>query len=108
MAYATPEQLATAMHMTATPLNTAQLESCLEAAATEIDQVCDRVEPMPEPAPDLVVQVNIARGVEWMKAADAAFGGVGYADIGILKTPPDGMMRHMVTLLPFKQQWGLA
>ena len=108
MAYATAAQLASAMHMTVNAGNQDQLDSALEAAATEIDQVCDRVDPMPSPAPDLVVQVNIARGVEWMKAADAAFGGVGYADIGILKTPPDGMMRHMVTLLPFKQQWGLA
>jgi hypothetical protein len=108
MAYATPEQLAAAMHMTATPQNTDALTSALEAAATEIDQVCDRIEPMPTPAPDLVVQVNVARGVEWMKAADAAFGGVGYGDVGILKTPPDGMQRHMLTLMPFKQQWGVA
>ena len=108
MAYATPEQLAAALRLPLTPENTPTFDLALEAAAQEIDQALDRTTPLDDPAPQLVIEVNVARGVEWVKQPDAAFGGVGYADIGILKTPVDGFARHALTLIPYKQQWGLA
>ena len=64
MAYATPDQLAAALGITATPANTELLQGCLEAAAAEIDHTLDRVDPLEDPPPDLVVRTNINRAVE--------------------------------------------
>ena len=103
MAYATAADLAAALRIAVTPANTDQLTACVDAAAEEIDLDLDIVDPpapLPDPPPAVIRQVNIARAVEWWKAADAAFGGVGYADIGILRTNPDGFARHSATILP--------
>jgi hypothetical protein len=110
MAYATPEQLAAALRVTVTPKNSDWLQSCVDAAASEIDHDLDRFpdDPLPVPPPALVVQVNVARGVEWFKANDAAFGGVGFADTGILTVPNDGFARHSAALIPLHQQFGIA
>ena len=53
MAYATPDQLAVALDIRVTPANTDLLEACLEAAAAEIDHTLDRIDPLPDPAPEL-------------------------------------------------------
>ena len=47
MAYATVDELAAALRITVTAGNTAQLQSCLDAAAIEIDHAMDRVDPLP-------------------------------------------------------------
>lgn len=108
MAYATVEQLAAALHTTVTPKNTDWLQSCLDAATVEIDHAIDRVDVLPPELLPLAEQVNVARGVEWWKANDAAFGGVGFPDTGILAVPRDPFARHAATLIPAKQLFGIA
>jgi hypothetical protein len=111
MAYATVDELATALRVTVTVKNQDLLDACLEAAGEEIDHACARRsdDPLPDTPPDpLANRVNVNRGVEWFKANDAAFGGVGFADTGILKVPNDGFERHAVALIPLTQQFGVA
>src|SRR5262245_44029880 len=110
MAYASLDQLAAALRVTVTPKNQDALQRALDAASDEIDKELDRpaTDPLPDPAPALVVQVNVDRGVEHFKASDAAWGGVGYADVGILRVPADGFARHAATLTPYKAQYGVA
>lgn len=111
MAYATVDQLAAAMRLTVSVKNQEWLQACLDAAASEIDHRCGRRpdDPLPTDPPDpLAQQVNVARGVEWYKANDATFGGVGFADIGILRVPTDGFARFAHALLPLTQTWGVA
>jgi hypothetical protein len=52
--------------------------------------------------------VNVARGLEWYKANDSAFGAVGFADVGVLAAPSDPFARHARTLIPLKSQFGIA
>ena len=82
----------------------------MDSATDEIDHELDRpaTAPLPTPTPALIVNVCVARGVEWFKASDAAWGNVGYADVGIVKVPPDGFARHAANLTPYKIQFGLA
>jgi len=110
VAYASLDQLAAAMRVTVTTKNQEALQRALDSAASEIDHELDRpaTDPLPTPAPALVVSVNVDRGVEWFKASDAAWGNVGYADIGVVKVAPDGFARHAATLTPYKIQYGLA
>lgn len=109
MAYATPEDLAQAIRVNVTEANRAQLVWCVEAAAIEIDHYCNRLTGSPVP-PDnaLAHQVNIARGVEWWKANDAAFGALGFDGTGVLTAPVDTFARHGRSLIPLKQQFGVA
>jgi hypothetical protein len=109
MAYATVEQLAAALRVAVTAKNTDWLQACLDASASEIDHAVALVTPpWPDPAPPLAVTTNVARAVEWWKANDAAFGGVGFADTGILKVPTDTFGRHAVNLIPLTEQFGVA
>jgi hypothetical protein len=107
-AYATIAELAEALRIRVTPDNTALLQACVDAPAAEIDAWLDRTDPLPAPVPALVVRVNVNRGVEWFKASDAAFGVIGFNDIGALRAPKDGFARHAVTLMAYKQQWGVG
>ena len=109
MAYATVEDLAQRLRTRVTSENTALLQSCLDAAAQEIDAWADRFEDDPIPATDpLAHEGNLARAVEWYKAADAAFGAIGYTDTGTLRAPRDDFARHAIRLTPLKQRFGLA
>lgn len=110
MSYATPEDLAAALRLRVTAENVAQLQRCLDAAAEEIDADLNRPadDPLPSPAPAGVISTEIARAVEWWKAADAAYGIIGSTDAGEIRAPRDGFARHAATLTPFKRQWGLA
>lgn len=110
MAYATVDDLAAALRVSVTPKNDALLQSCLDAAAEEIDHELDRPtdDPLPDPPPALAVRVNVDRGVELYKASDAVFGSVGYADVGVYKVPNDSFARHAATLIPLKASFGLA
>lgn len=110
MAYATVEQLASALRIAVTTKNEADLQRCVDAAAEEIDHDLDRfasVQPL-DPVPELLVTVNIGRGAELFKLADALFGGVGFADIGVLRVQSDGFERWSAMLIPFHQQFGIA
>ena len=108
-AYATTDELATALRIRETPANTPILQACLDAAAAEIDHEIDRRADDPLAADDaLANRVNIVRGVEWYKANDAAFGVIGFDQTGALTAPRDGFNRHAYELVPLKQQWGIA
>jgi hypothetical protein len=109
VAYASVEQLAAALRVAVTPKNSDLLDQSLAAAAIEIDHYCDRLPDDPIAADDpLAGMVNIARAIEWFKANDAAFGAVGFADIGVLSAPADPFARHAATLTPLKVQFGIA
>lgn len=109
MTYATAEDLAAALRVAVTPKNQAQLDRSLAAAAQEIDHYVDRLADDPIPPDDpLAGSVNIARGVEWFKASDAAFGAVGFSDIGVLAAPADPFARHARALIPLKRQFGVG
>lgn len=105
MAYATPEQLAEALEIRATAGNTALLQACLDAAATEIDHFLEGYE---WPPAGLIERTNVNRAVEWFKAPAAYNGGVGYTDTGALPSPASGFERHAAALLPYKVDWGIA
>lgn len=110
MAYATVEQLAAALRIAVTTKNSEWLELCLEAGASVVDQLCDRPDddPMPVPPPALAVTENIAISLEFYKANDAAFGAVGFADIGVMSVPADVYARHRNALIPLKVQFGVG
>ena len=109
-AYATTDQLAAALRITATPANEPTLVACLEAAAVEIDDALDLLAPLSFDPPwnPLVNRVNVLRGVEWFKANDAAFGVLGFDQTGAVRTPRNSFARHALTLLPLKGQFGVA
>lgn len=107
MAYATIDELAAALRIQVTAANTAGLQACLNAAATEIDDTLDRTDPLPD-GDALVNRVNLLRGVEWFKANDAAFGVIGVSDTGTLTAPRNTFSRHAIALLPRKQQFGVS
>ncbi|HKE67389.1 MAG TPA: hypothetical protein VKB59_22510 [Micromonosporaceae bacterium] len=110
MAYATVDQLAAALRIAVTAKNQDALQLSLDAAAQVVDHLCDRPadDPMPTPTPPLAVTENIAIGIEVFKANDAAFGAVGFSDIGVLSVPADVYARHAVALVPLKVQFGIA
>src|SRR5262245_18252823 len=110
MAYCTDEQLASALRNAVTTKNGPDLHRCVDAAADEIDRDLSRLDtdPLPAPAPELVVTVNIGYGAELFKLNDALFGGVGFADIGVLTVPNDGFARWSAMLIPYRQQFGIA
>jgi len=109
MAYATVDDLAQALRQRITPENQTLMQRCLDAAAEEINHDLDRDEsPLPDPAPAAVIQVNVARAVEWWKSTDAAYGIIGVAEIGALRIPRDGFARYAADLTPFKIGWGLG
>jgi hypothetical protein len=110
VAYATPDELAAALRQNLTPKNEAFYQSCLDATASEIDHALGwpAGSVLPDPPPALANRVNVDRAVEWVKASDAAFGGVGFADTGILRVPTDGFERHAAALIPLTQTFGIA
>jgi hypothetical protein len=111
VAYATVDELADALRLAVTAKNSDRLASCLDAAADEIDHALGRPAdalPFVPPYPPLLRQVNIARGLEWFKASDAAFGVLGFADVGALNIKLDGFARHARALTPHIESFGLA
>jgi hypothetical protein len=109
VSYASVDELAFALNRPASDDVAAVMQMCLDAAALEIDQECDRPADDPIPPGDaLANRVNVARAVEWWKAADAAFGVVGFEQSGVLNAPRDGFNRHAAALSPLKRRWGIA
>lgn len=110
MAYATVDQLAAALRIRVTPENTAALQAKLDAAAVNCDQFMDRPvdQPLPDPAPAGVVEANTLIAVDLWKAADAAFGVLGFDQIGTVQVSPGTTARVETLLVPYKIQWGVA
>lgn len=113
MAYATVDELAALLNLS--PPTVAQadgMQRVLDAAAAEIDWelAYDPVEnPAPVPPPPLVVQVNLARGVELWKEAWTGFGIVPLGpDVLPVVTGRNSWHRHARTLAPLKTVWGVA
>ena len=80
MAYAAVEELAGLLRIQSpTVMQTAAMERCLEAAATEIDWELGytALTPAPDPPPPLVVEVNLERAVEHWRQSYSPFGVVG-------------------------------
>jgi len=103
------QELAAELRVQVTAANTDKLQSCLDAAAIEIDHYCDRFADDPLATDDpLAKRVNLVRGVEWFKSNDAAFGVIGFDQTGALQAPRDSFARHGRELVPLKQQWGIA
>jgi hypothetical protein len=74
--YATVAQLAALLKRDATTY-AAEMTSVLTAAAEEIDAELGRTTPFDDPAPALVVQVNLERAVEHWHARPVGFGVIG-------------------------------
>lgn len=107
--YASPDDLAAALRVSVSPKNQDLLEKSVAAASAEIDHQCGRDPLDPIPAGDpLAHMVCIARGVEWYKANDAAYGVVGFDATGVLAAPRDGFARHAADLIPLVQTFGIA
>ena len=108
--YASAEQLASALHITLNVKNLDDLTACVAAASEEIDTYTDRrpEDPIPDPPPALANRVCVARGVEWWKANDAAFGALGFDGTGVLAAPKDGFARHALNLITYKARFGIA
>ena len=114
MAYATPDQLASALEIRATPENTDLLADCLDAAAAEIDHFLVDADPAVTDAiaagdvPAIVSRVNVNRAVEWYKAPATYNGGIGFVDTGVMTAPASGFERYTAVLLPLRVTWGVA
>jgi hypothetical protein len=83
----------------------------LDAAALEIDKELDLVTPYDEltnPAPQLVVEVNLERAVEHWRAEEAPFGVLGFDSTMPTPTARDSFERHALKLAVLKGQWGVA
>lgn len=110
MAYADAVELARILNLNSpSPAQEAALERVLEAAATEIDRYLGLADPMPEPPPALVVEVNLERAVEHWKQEQSPFGIVVLGG----ELPPghagqNAWRRHARTLLPLKESWGIG
>ncbi len=108
MAYATVDQLAAALRIRVTPENTPVLQAKLDAAADNCDQFMDRDAPLPDPAPAGVIEANVLVAVDLWKAADAAFGVLGFEQIGAIRVTPGTTARVESLLIPYKERWGVA
>jgi len=108
-AYATVDDLAQAVRVQVSAKTSPLLEAALAAATVEIDHEAGRRSDDPIPFDDpLAHEICIARGVEWYKANDAAFGALGFDGTGVLAVPTDPFARHATTLVPLKQTFGIA
>jgi hypothetical protein len=112
MAYATVDELAAQLRQRVSPANEEWYQACLDASALEIDHWLDRTTDAPPLTDDgavaLLNVVNVARALEWAKSNDAAFGAIGFADVGVLSAPGDSFDRHAKSLIPLKDQFGIA
>jgi hypothetical protein len=105
--YATVSQLAALLKKDATAYAT-EMTSVLTAAAEEIDAELGRATPFDDPAPALVVQVNLERAVEHWHARPVGFGVIGLDTEAPVRLARDTWDRHAHKLAPFKETWGVA
>lgn len=107
--YASAEELAAAVRVPVSSKNADLLDYCVRAASEEIDHDVGRPPEDPIPAGNALAHMTcIARGVEWYKANDVAFGALGFDNTGVLTAPADGFARHSTTLIPLKRSFGIA
>jgi hypothetical protein len=107
--YASADELAAALRVPVSPKNQDLLERSVESASVEIEHHCGRAVDDPIPADDpLAHMVCIARGVEWFKVNDSAYGVIGFDATGVLAAPRDGFARHAANLVPLVQSFGIA
>jgi hypothetical protein len=118
MAYAVVADLALALHKQRFDgREQKQAEDCLDVAAGEIDGAADWFGGVPPLLETLtpyqragLLRINVDRAVEWWKGAEAAFGAMGYADIGVLRAPRDDFARfeERIIRLGLKEQFGIS
>jgi hypothetical protein len=110
MAYCTVQQLATFVRQpTWATTRTADLQACIDAAATEMNHSVDRPAEEPLPTTDpLAGQVNLARAAQWLKQNDTIGGVAGFDQTGTLYPPKDSFASFARALVPLKRRWGLA
>jgi hypothetical protein len=95
---------------------TAAGQRVLDAAAAEIDAELDLTTPYDpvgtvggtNPAPPLVVEVNLERAVEHWRQQEAPFGVLGFDSTMPTPTATDSFNRHANKLAPLKANWGLS
>jgi hypothetical protein len=110
VAYASTAELARILQIQSpSPAQETALGRVLEAAALEIDKYLGLLEPLADPPPALVVEVNLERAVEHWKQEQSPFGIVVLGG----ELPPghagqNAWRRHARTLLPLKESWGVA
>ena len=110
MAYADAAELARILQLgNPSAAQTTALQRVLDAAATEIDKYLGLADPMPDPPPALVVEVNLERAAEHWKQEQSPFGFVVLGGEGLpAHASRDSWRRHAATLLPLKESWGVA
>jgi hypothetical protein len=110
VAYADVEELARILQLASpTPAQLVAMQRVLDASATEIDAYLARTEPLVEPYPPLVVEVNLERAVDHWKSEQSPFGIVALGG----EAPPsysgrNSWRRHAAALLPLKEAFGVA
>jgi hypothetical protein len=110
MAYASADELARILQLTGpSAAQTVALDRVLEAAATEIDAYLARTTPLPVPAPDLVVSVNLDRAADLWKSEQSPYGIVNLGGETAPAYPSrNSFRRHANKLLPLKEAFGVA
>ena len=110
MAYATADELARILQLSGpSAAQQAALARVLDAAAAEIDAYLALEEPLVEPYPPLVVEVNLERAVDHWKAEQSPFGIVtAGGDMPPSYSGRNSWRRHANTLLPLKEGFGVA
>lgn len=110
--YATVEELASILRVTASQRHAALLR-VLESAAAEIDSEIGTADingtalPYGSP-PALVSEVNLERAVEHWQQQQSPFGIIGLGDMQSLYTARDSWDRHAFKLAPLKGSFGIA
>ena len=94
-----------------TATQTERMTRDLEAAATEIDWdlgITDE-NPMSDPPPSLVVEVNLERAVEHWRQSSSPFGVIGIgAESEPIVTARNSWYRHHLKLAPLRVHEGVA
>jgi hypothetical protein len=110
MAYASADELARILQLgSPSAAQTTALDRVLDASAAEIDAFLDLTVPLQAPYPALVVEVNLERAVDHWKAEQSPFGLIAVGgDGGGGFASRNTFRRHASTLLPLKEQFGVA
>jgi hypothetical protein len=112
MAYASVAELQELLRIpTPTATQSTAMQRVLDAAAQEIDWELgySTESPAPDPAPPLVIEVNLERAVEHWRQSYSPFGviAVGPENEPIVAAR-DSWYRHARKLAPLKTIWGVA
>jgi hypothetical protein len=112
MSYATVAELQELLRIPApTPTQTTAMTRVLDAAAQEIDWELgySAASPAPDPAPPLVVEVNLERATEHWKQSYSPFGVIAIGpETEPIVAARDSWYRHARKLAPLKTTYGVA